>query len=124
MKLKLGQNDCFGIKTDQEVKEKGICGSHFKKKKKKNKTKQTNIKRKADRESEKHKDKDFFFIFFFSHFSLRYTEIGPSEFVGARSKVLYSTRATLGNQKHGISSSFQLKFEKSYVLVFLRSTAF
>ena len=26
---------CFGIKTDQEVKEKGICGSHFKKNKKK-----------------------------------------------------------------------------------------
>ena len=34
-------------------------------------------------------------------------EIGPSEFVGVRSKVLYSMRATFGNQKHGISSSFQ-----------------
>ena len=97
---------CFGIKTDQEVKEKGICGSHFKKIKNNKKTIQTNIKRKAGRESEKQKDKDFYFIFFFSHFSLRYTEIGPSEFVGARSKVLYSTRATLGNQKHWISPSF------------------
>ena len=65
-----------------------------------------------------------FYYFFFSRFSLRYTEIGPSEFVGARTKVLYSTRATRGNKKHGISPSFQLKFGKSYVLVFLRSTVF
>ena len=50
-----------------------------------------------------------FFLFFFSHFSFRYTEIGPSEFVGVRTKKLYSTRATHGNKKHGISSSFQLK---------------
>ena len=57
------------------------------------------------------------FLFFSSRFSLRFTEIGSSEFVGTRSKVLYSTRATLGNQKHGISPSFQLKFGKSYVLV-------
>ena len=58
-----------------------------------------------------------FFLFFF-RFSLRYTEIGPSEFVGGRSKVLYSTRATRRNQKHGISPSFYLKFGKSSVLVF------
>ena len=50
---------CFGIKTDKEVKEKGICGSHLKKK-----PKLTNIKRKAGRESEKQKDKDFYFYFF------------------------------------------------------------
>ena len=66
----------------------------------------------------------FIFIFFFSHFSLRFMEIGPSEFVKARSKVLYSTRATRGNQKHGISPSFYLKFGKSSVLVFLRFTTF
>ena len=69
----------------------------------------------------------FIFIFYFkvfSRFSLRYTRIGLSEFVETRSKVLYSTRATRGNQKHGISPSFYLKFGKSYVLVFLRSTAF
>ena len=48
----------------------------------------------------------FIYIFFLSHYSLRYTEIGPSEFVGARSKVLYKTRATRENQKHGISPSF------------------
>ena len=65
-----------------------------------------------------------FFIFFFSHFSLRFMEIGPSEFVGGRSKVLYSMRATRRNQKHGISPSFYLKFGKSSVLVFLKSTAF
>ena len=67
---------------------------------------------------------NFFLYFIFSRFSLRYMEIGLSELVGARTKRLYSTRATLGNQKHGISPSFQLKFGKSYVLVFLRSTAF
>ena len=68
----------------------------------------------------------FFFIFFlfFSCFSLRFTEIEPSEFIEERSKVLYSTRSTRGNQKHGISPSFYLKFGKSSVLGFLRSTAF
>ena len=66
----------------------------------------------------------FFLYFIFSRFSLRYTEIGPSEFVGARTKRLYSTRVTCGNQKHGISPSFQLKFGKSSVLVFLNSMAF
>ena len=60
----------------------------------------------------------FLFYFFFSCFSFRYMEIGPSEFVGTRTKMLYSTRATRGNQKHGILPSFQLKFRKSYVLVF------
>ena len=54
----------------------------------------------------------FYFIFIFSRFSLRYTEIGPSEFVGTRRKVLYSTRATRENKKHGISQSFQLKIRK------------
>ena len=44
----------------------------------------------------------FIFIFFLSHFSLRFTEVGPSEFVGGRSKVLYSMRATRMNQKHEI----------------------
>ena len=48
----------------------------------------------------------FIFLFFFSHFSLRYTEIGPSEFVGVRTKRLYSTKATHGNKKHEISPSF------------------
>ena len=68
----------------------------------------------------------FFLLFYFSlsHFFFRFTEIGPSEFVERRSKVLYSTRATRRNQKHEISPSFYLKFGKFYVLVFLRSTAF
>ena len=59
-------------------------------------------------ESSRGRGKVFLFIyyFFFSRFSLRYTEIGPSEFVGARRKVMYSMRATHGNQKHGISPSF------------------
>ena len=73
---------------------------------------------------ERREKKDFYFYFFLSRFSFRFTEIGPSDFVGTRTKVFYSTRATHGNQKHGISSSFQLKFGKSYVLIFLRSTAF
>ena len=93
-----------------------------KKKKKKNK------KNRRDKEETVRERRErigfYILIFFFSRFSLRYTEIGPSEFVGTRRKVLYSTRVTHGNQKHGISPSFQLKFGKSYVLVFLRSTAF
>ena len=107
---------CFGIKTDQEVKEKGHVGpTEIKKKKNKKRRRRSRRGRLAYL---------FIFIFFFSHFSLRFTEIGPSEFVGGRSKVLYSTRATRRNQKHGISPSFYLKFGKSSVLVFLRSTAF
>ena len=47
----------------------------------------------------------FFLFFFFSRFSLRYTEIEPSEFVEAKRKMLYSTRATRGNKKHRISQS-------------------
>ena len=89
----------------------------IKKKKRKNKKEEREVRRKEN----------FYFYFyfiFFSYFSLRYTVIGPSEFVGGRSKVLYSMRATRRNQKHGISPSFYLKFGKSYVLVFLRSTAF
>ena len=39
-------------------------------------------------------------------------EIGPSEFVGARSKVLYLTRATCKYKKQGISPSFKLKIRK------------
>ena len=117
---------CFGAKTDQEVKENVTCGSRFKKNKKNNN--KIKIKREGNgergRNRERERENNFIYLFFFSHFSLRYTEIGPSEFVGARTKRLYSTRATHGNQKHGISPSCQLKFEKSYVLVFLRSTAF
>ena len=41
----------------------------------------------------------FFFFFIFSRFSLRYTEIGSSELVGARTKRLYSTRATRGKTR-------------------------
>ena len=93
---------CFGIKTDQKVKEKVTCGSHLKKKK--------NHLISYDKEMRERGRAFLFFILFlfllFSHFSLRFTEIGPSEFVGARSKVMYSTRATHGNQKHGISPSF------------------
>ena len=42
---------CFGIKTDQEVKEKGSCGSHLKKQTKKNREK---------------RDKVFFLVYIFS----------------------------------------------------------
>ena len=112
---------CFGAKTDQEVKEKVTCGSHFKKIKK-NKIK---IKiKEADRDGEGSSRLFIYLFYFFSRFSFRYTEIGPLEFIEARTKGLYSTKDTHGNQKHRISPSFQLKFGKSYVLVFLRSTAF
>ena len=62
------------------------------------------VRRTAKRETEL--KRDFYFLFFFSRFSLRYMKIGLSEFVGARRKVFYSTRATRRNQKHGISPSF------------------
>ena len=52
---------CFGAKTDQEVKEKGTFGSHFKiNKKNKIKTKQV-----VPREKQSIRD-----FFFFSRFSL------------------------------------------------------
>ena len=86
---------CFGAKTDQEVKEKGHVDPTLKKKKQKNKTKTEGGKRGRE---EQGRLVLFFFIFIFSRFSLRYTEIGPSEFVAS----LYSTRATHGNQKYGI----------------------
>ena len=99
---------CFRAKTDKKVKEKVTCGSYFKLKNKiKTKTKQIKV---GIAEREKQREREIFFIFFFfSHFSLRYTEIEPSEFVRVRTKRLYSTRATRGNQKHGILPSFQLK---------------
>ena len=59
---------CFRAKTDQEVKEKGTCGSHLKKIKNK-KIKQIKIKFVSDRDSEA-RDIFFYFLFFFSHFSL------------------------------------------------------
>ena len=46
------------------------------------------------------------FFIFFSHFSIRFMEIEPSEFVEVRSNGLYSMRATRRNQKHRISPSF------------------
>ena len=85
------------------MKEKVTCGSH-KKKNKKKKKRQTPAC-----------EEDFFF---FSRFSLRYTEIGPSEFVVARRKVLYLTRATCEYQKHGISPSFQLKNSENLMFWF------
>ena len=79
--------------------------------KKKIKQRDLNFKRgRCERETAGVFFKNFFLYFIFSHLSLRYTEIGQSEFVGARTKRLYSTRATRGNQKHRISPSFQLKF--------------
>ena len=81
------------------MNKKGHVGPTFNKKKK------TSSKEEVADEADE-RFSLFLFLFFFSRFSLRFTEIGPSEFVGARSKVLYSMRATRGNQKHGISPSF------------------
>ena len=47
-------------------------------------------KRKEKEKDERGRDSRLvllFFIIFFSHFSLRFTEIEPSEFVGGRSKL-------------------------------------
>ena len=68
------------------------------------------IKKKRIRRSGRREDANkfyffYFYFFFFSHFSLRYTEIGPSEFVGAISKVFYSMRATHGYQNIGVLSN-------------------
>ena len=88
---------CFGAKTDQE-EENGICGSHIK---------NNNNKKKKSKSNGHSRSFDFFlFSLFFSFFSLRYTEIGPSEFVGARSKVLYSTRVRLGTKNTSFRRAF------------------
>ena len=44
-----------------------------------------------------------------SNFSLRYTEIGGSIFVGQRTKIIYLTKATLGYPKLKISPRIQVK---------------
>ena len=64
----------------------------------------------------------FYFIFIFSHFSLRYTEIGPSEFVGAKSKVLYLMRATCGNQKTPDSTGQNWSEQKVKLIHISRAT--
>ena len=107
---------CFGAKTDQEVKEKGHVDPTLKLKKQNKK--QNKNRRRQERERGAGPFSFIFFIFIFSRFSLRYTEIGPSEFVGARTKRLYSTGATHGNQKHGISSNFQLKNSENPIFWF------
>ena len=70
-------------KTDQEVKEKGTCGFHLKKIKDKKKSKEgADIEEGADRGLRRGR------IFFFSlHFFIRFTKIGPLEFIGRRMKV-------------------------------------
>ena len=55
------------------------------------------------------KEREFFYFFFSLYFFLRFMEIGSSEFVGSRTKVLYATRATRGYQKHGILPRIQVK---------------
>ena len=73
----------------------------------KKKTKEQKKRKEREVAREREKESKVLFIFlFFSHFSIRFTEIGLSEFVRGRSKVLYSMRATRRNQKHGISPSF------------------
>ena len=98
---------CFGAKTDQEVKEKVTCGSHFKIKQNKNKPKQ------VGREREKRSVRERFLFFFSSLASLFDLQKSDRRIsTGQVRKVLYSTRATPGNKKQGISSSFQLKIRK------------
>ena len=60
---------CFGAKTEQEVKEKGTCGSHFKKIKNNKNQKSKSKGRRTDREAER-KREVFYFIFYFYFSSL------------------------------------------------------
>ena len=98
----------FGAKTDQEVKEMGTCGSHFKKLIKNFKKFKIKIKR-GIRQRRGREPSNFYFYFFL--LSLL-SSIYGNRIVGARTKRLYSTRATHENQKHRISPSFQLKIRK------------
>ena len=58
--------------------------------------------------------REIFFLFFSLFiFFFRFMEIGPLEFVGSRTKVLYATKATHGYQKHGILPRIQVKIRKN-----------
>ena len=89
------------------MKEKGICESHLKKIKDKKKFQKKERREKKERTGDC-AEVNFFFSFSL-HFFLRFMKIGPSEFVGRRTKVLYEMRATRGYQKHGISQRIQVK---------------
>ena len=71
-----GKINCFGAENDREMKEKGTCGSHLKKKtKKQNKNKKKAIKRKWRNEQRRRGRREFYFKFFSFRFFLRFTEI-------------------------------------------------
>ena len=77
------------------------------------------------RERERNREIKILFLFFSSLTSL--FDIRKSDRQNSsRQERKGSTRRGLriGTKKHGISPSFQLKLGKSYVSVFLRSTAF
>ena len=77
------------------------------------------IKRKeSSREDYARRRKIILFLFFSLYFFLKFTEIGPSEFVGPRVKVFYATRATRGYQKHGISPRIQVKIREILIFSF------
>ena len=61
------------------MKEKGTCGSHLK-----NNNKKINKNLKVGHIETRNVRFFYFYFIFFSRFSLRYMEIGPSEFVGQR----------------------------------------
>ena len=62
--------------------------------------------------------KEYFFLFYSLYFFLKFTEIGQSEFIGSRTKVLYATRATRGYQKHEISPRIQVKIREILIFSF------
>ena len=81
---------CFGVKTDQKVKENGTYGSHLKKK---------NLIRRRERgRGEQGRLVLFFYFYFLSLLSSIYGN-RTVEIRRARTKRLYSTRATRENQK-------------------------
>ena len=61
------------------------------------------------KETERESRDNLFYFISLLFFSRRYTEIGLSEFVGTRTKRLYSTKATRENQRQRIFAKFSIK---------------
>ena len=89
------------------MKEKGICGSHLKKKQNKNKRKQIE---QIDRGVERVPIFYFIFILLVYFSDSRKFDLRISS--GKERKVLYATTATRGYQKHRISPRIQVKIRK------------
>ena len=78
----------------------------------KNSKKEKRVGSGRERETKREREKKSFFIFIFfaSLFDIR--SFDRRNLSGQERKFIYSTRATRGNQKHGISPRFQVKVRK------------